>query len=106
MSLPLVNADGSLPVAYRLYLPQAWAADEARRKKAGVPEEIGFQTKIEIALDQISAAHAADLPRGPVLMDAGYGPHIDLRTATHHHHAPTIDRRPRRQIASMSLLPR
>ena len=34
-----------------LYLPQAWANDAARRKKAGVPEEVVFQTKIEIALD-------------------------------------------------------
>ena len=42
VSLSLANAEGSLPVAYRLYLPQAWASDEARRKKAGVPEEIGF----------------------------------------------------------------
>ena len=81
VSLSLANADGSLPVAYRLYLPQAWASDEARRKKAGVPEEIGFQTKPEIALDQIRAAHAAGLPPGAVLMDAGYGPHVDLRTA-------------------------
>jgi SRSO17 transposase len=81
VSLSLANADGSLPVAYRLYLPQAWACDAARRQKAGVPEEIGFQTKIEIALDQIRAAHAAGLPQGPVLMDAGYGPHSDLRSA-------------------------
>jgi SRSO17 transposase len=81
VSLSLANADGSLPVAYRLYLPETWASDAARRQKAGVPEEIGFQTKIEIALDQIRAAHAAGLPRGPVLMDAGYGPHSDLRTA-------------------------
>jgi SRSO17 transposase len=81
VSLSLANADGSLPVSYRLYLPQGWVSDAARRKKAGVPEEIGFQTKIEIALDQIRAAHAAGLPRGPVLMDAGYGPHSDLRTA-------------------------
>src|SRR5262249_37743086 len=77
----LANVEASLPVAYRLYLPEVWAADMARRKKAGVPEEIGFQTKIEIALDQIRAAHAAGLPQGPVLMDAGYGPHSDLRTA-------------------------
>jgi SRSO17 transposase len=81
VSLSLANADGSLPVAYRLYLPQSWACDADRRKKVGVPEEIGFQTKIEIALDQIRVAHAAGLPRGAVLMDAGYGPHTDLRTA-------------------------
>ncbi len=81
VSLSLANAHASLPVAYRLYLPEAWASDTARRKKAGVPEEIGFQTKPEIALDQIRAACAAGLPRGVALMDAGYGTHIGLRTA-------------------------
>jgi SRSO17 transposase len=68
-------------VAVSLSLPESWASDTARRKKAGVPEEIVFQTKPEIALDQIRAACAAGLPRGVVLMDAGYGAHIDLRTA-------------------------
>jgi SRSO17 transposase len=81
VSLSLANAHASLPVAYRLYLPEGWASDTARRKKAGVPEEIEFQTKPEIALDQIRAACAAGLPRGVVLMDAGYGTHIDLRLA-------------------------
>jgi SRSO17 transposase len=81
VSLSLANAHASLPVAYRLYLPESWASDTARRKKAGVPEEIGFQTKPEIALDQIRAACTAGLPRGVVLMDAGYGTHIDLRGA-------------------------
>jgi SRSO17 transposase len=81
VSLSLANAHASLPVAYRLYLPEAWASDTVRCKKAGVPEEIGFQTKPEIALDQIRAACAAGLPRGVVLMDAGYGAHSDLRTA-------------------------
>jgi SRSO17 transposase len=81
LSLSLANAHASLPVAYRLYLPEAWASDAARRKKAGVPEEIGFQTKPEIALDRIRAACAAGLPRGVALMDAGYGTHGHLRTA-------------------------
>jgi SRSO17 transposase len=81
VSLSLANAHASLPVDYRLYLPESWASDATRRRKAGVPEKIGFQTKPEIALDQIRAACAAGLPRGVVLMDAGYGAHIDLRTA-------------------------
>jgi SRSO17 transposase len=81
VSLSLANAQASLPVAYRLYLPEAWASDAARRTQAGVPEEVGFQTKIEIALDQIGAACAAGLPRGVVSMDAGYGTHSALRTA-------------------------
>jgi SRSO17 transposase len=81
VSLSLANAYASLPVAYRLYLPEAWSSDAARRKKAGVPPEIGFQTKIEIALDQVRAACAAGVPRGVVLLDAGYGNHSNLRAA-------------------------
>jgi SRSO17 transposase len=79
VSLSIANHHASLPVAYRLYLPEAWALDAARRKKVGVPDQIDFQTKIEIALDQIRAACAAGLPRGVVLMDAGYGNHSNLR---------------------------
>jgi SRSO17 transposase len=80
VSLSLANAYGSLPVAYRLYLPEVWASDAARRKETHVPKEITFKTKPEIALDQIRAAVAAGLPRGVVLMDAGYGVDSALRT--------------------------
>jgi len=81
VSLSLANASASLPVAYRLYLPEAWVSDPARGKKAGIPEEIGFATKPRIALEQIRAACEAGLPRGVVLLDAGYGAHSELRTA-------------------------
>src|SRR5215213_6944137 len=80
VSLSVANEAASLPVAYRLYLPQDWAADPVRRKKAGVPERITFQTKPEIALDQIRAALEAQIPPGVVLMDAGYGADTVLRT--------------------------
>ena len=79
VSLSIANHDASLPVSYRLYLPEAWAQDAARRDKAGVPKEIGFQTKPEIALAQIRAACAAGIARGVVLLDAGYGNHTSLR---------------------------
>src|SRR5215467_10257919 len=64
VSLSAATWSSSLPVAYRLYLPQEWAEDAKRRKEAEVPKEIGFQTKPEIALDQIRAAAAANLDRG------------------------------------------
>ena len=66
-------------MAYRLYLPKEWADDEARCRKAGVPDDIGFKTKPEIALEQVRWALDAGLPRGVVLMDAGYGASTDLR---------------------------
>ncbi|HWN78174.1 MAG TPA: IS701 family transposase, partial [Bradyrhizobium sp.] len=80
VSLSLANHDASLPIAYRLYLPEDWAKDRARRDKAKVPETIAFQTKPEIAFEQIKAARAAGLPEGVVLMDAGYGNDTGLRT--------------------------
>jgi SRSO17 transposase len=80
VSLSLANHEASLPVSYRLYLPRDWAEDPARRAKAGVPEEIAFQTKPEVALDQLRTAVADGLPRAPVVMDAAYGNDTDLRT--------------------------
>ena len=79
VSLSLANSHASLPVAYRLYLPREWTNDQARLRKAGVPDDVHFKTKHEIALDQLRDACAAGLPRGTVLMDAGYGPNSDLR---------------------------
>src|SRR3979411_3498576 len=51
-TLSLANHPASLPEAHRLYLPNAWAEDDDRRAKAGVPEEIRFKTKPQIALEQ------------------------------------------------------
>jgi SRSO17 transposase len=80
VSLSIANHSASLPVAYRLYLPKDWADDSARRDKAGVPTDIAFKTKPEIALEQIRWACEAGLPRGVVLMDAAYGNDSRLRT--------------------------
>src|SRR5258707_15818193 len=49
VSLSIANHHASLPVAYQLYLPQDWAEDDARRRKAGVPETMVFKTKPQIA---------------------------------------------------------
>ena len=81
VSLSLANAHASLPVAWRLYLPADWAEDDARRTKAGVPDDVVFKTKPRIAEEQLRWACEADLPRGVVLMDAGYGVDAKLRMA-------------------------
>src|ERR687890_2589586 len=79
VSLSVANDRTSLPVAYRLYLPEAWAEDPERRAKAGVPEAIGFETKTAIALDQLRQAREAGISVGIVLGDAGYGDECDFR---------------------------
>lgn len=81
VSLSVATWAASLPIAYRLYLPKEWAEDAERRKKAGVPEEIEFQIKVDIALDQIRAAVAAKVPSGVVLTDAAYGMNTEFRDA-------------------------
>jgi SRSO17 transposase len=81
VSLSVATWGSSLPVAYRLCLPGEWANDAERREKAGVPEEVPFQTKPQIALDQIRQAVKDDVPRGVVLADAGYGADTQFRTA-------------------------
>lgn len=79
VSLSIANDHASLPIAYRLYLPQEWADDPDRRAAAGVPDDILFQTKPQIALDQLRAARAAGIDVQVVLADAGYGTDTDFR---------------------------
>jgi SRSO17 transposase len=79
VSLSVATWSSSLPIAYRLYLPKEWAEDSERREKTEVPEEVEFQTKPAIALDQVRAAVAANLERGVVLADAAYGINTEFR---------------------------
>jgi len=79
VSLSVATWSSSLPVAYHLYLPKEWAEDAKRRKEAEVPKEVEFQTKPEIALDQIRAAVASKVTRGVVLADAAYGINTEFR---------------------------
>src|SRR5918912_347449 len=79
VTLSVATEHASLPIAYRLYLPEAWADDPARRAMAGVPEEAGFATKPAIALEQIGRALADGVPPGVVVTDAGYGNDTDFR---------------------------
>jgi len=63
----------SVPAAWRLYLPEGWASDRVRREAAGVPREVCFRKKWEIALEEVDLLLADDLPKAPLVADAGYG---------------------------------
>jgi SRSO17 transposase len=75
IAVELVVSDGEIaaPVGARLYLPETWSRDRLRRQEAGVPEEVAFQTKPDIAGDLIEEALADGLTAAPVLGDATYG---------------------------------
>jgi len=79
VSVSLATEDASIPAAYQLYLPETWANDKERRKQAGVPQEISFLTKPNIALAQIRSLVSEDVPRGVVLADAAYGDDGEFR---------------------------
>jgi SRSO17 transposase len=62
------------PVSARVYLPEEeWALDHERRKRAHVPEEVGFESKPQIALSVVDRALEWGVPFGLVVADAGYG---------------------------------
>lgn len=73
VSLSVTSEAASMPISFRLYLPEVWANDKQRCEKAGIPEEIKFQTKPQIALAEIKRARERGVPTGVVLADAGYG---------------------------------
>jgi len=79
VTVALANAVMSVPASYQLYLPEPWAKDRRRCRAAAVPPEVKFRKKWEIALAQIDALLADDLPRAPVVADAGYGVATEFR---------------------------
>jgi SRSO17 transposase len=79
VSLSVVNQRSSLPIAFDLYLPKNWVSDKERREKAGVPEQVEFRTKSQIALRQIQAALKAGVDLGVICADAAFGDETDFR---------------------------
>ena len=81
VSVSLACDQGSLPVAWQLYLPKDWAADPVRRAQAGVPEALRLATKTQIALAQLRALLAEGAPHHCVVADARYGVDTAFRQA-------------------------
>lgn len=73
VSLSVATERASLPVAWRLYLPLSWTDDPARCRRGGVPSDVSFATKPEIALQQVRETLDAGIKPGIVLADAAYG---------------------------------
>ena len=83
VSLHAVGVKGTLPLGFRLYLPEDWCADLERRRKAKVPEAVEFQTKPAIGGDLVVRAAGWKIRRAPVLGDQAYGNDTKLRARLH-----------------------
>jgi SRSO17 transposase len=81
VTVSLANKTMSVPAAWQLYLPEPWAEDPKRRGAAGIPGEIGFLKKWQIAVEEIDTLLLEDLPPAPVVADAGYGETTEFREA-------------------------
>ncbi len=79
VTLSVATAEASLPIAHRLYLPRHWIDDAERRAAVGVPEDVVFRSKPELALAAIEGALSAGVAPGVVVADAGYGHNSDFR---------------------------
>ena len=64
---------GQALIDRRLYLPEAWAKDEARRRAAHIPQDVAFATKPAIARTMLADALDRGVPCAWVLADAAYG---------------------------------
>lgn len=73
VTINLANQFASLPTAYRLFLPKEWTQNSARRRMTGIPEDMKFLSKPEIALGLIDDLIAEGTDLAPVVADAGYG---------------------------------
>jgi SRSO17 transposase len=83
VSLHAVSAKGTVPLGFRLYLPEDWCADPKRRRETKIPAELGFQTKPALGGDLVARAAGWRIRRAPVLGDQAYGNDTKLRTRLH-----------------------
>lgn len=90
VSLHHIGEPASAILGWRLYLPESWAQDPARRAAAGIPESVGFRTKWQLALDLIEEARAWGLADRVVVADAGYGEATEFRDGLEQRRLPYV----------------
>jgi SRSO17 transposase len=79
VSVHLAGERGSACIGMRLFLPEGWAGDDERRRTVGIPAQIKFEKKWQIALGLIDQALSAGVRHHMVLDDAGYGDATEFR---------------------------
>ena len=79
VSLHAVGTGGTVPLGFRLYLPEEWCEDVPRRWKAKIPDSVAFATKPTIGGELAVRAAGWGIARAPVLGDQAYGDDSKLR---------------------------
>jgi len=80
VSVHAVGARGTLPLGWRLYLPEEWCEDELRRARAKIPASVAFQTKPALAVAIVEQAAGWQIPLAPILADQAYCDDSDFRS--------------------------
>jgi SRSO17 transposase len=79
VSIHAATDQASCPIDWRLFLPESWDADTARRRAAHLPETVGHRPKWQLALDMVDELGGWGLAPPVVVADAGYGESGELR---------------------------
>lgn len=74
-----VTAAGQAWADFDVYMPERWAGDLARRRAAGIPDDLAFATKPQLAVNQLGRLTAAGLPARWIAFDEVYGRSEELR---------------------------
>lgn len=77
--LTYASSKGHTPIDRRLYMPEIWTDDKERCDEAGVPKDLEFQTKPELALEMIQEATVGGMPYKWVTGDCAYGDNRAIR---------------------------
>jgi SRSO17 transposase len=83
VSLHAVGERGTLPLGWRLYLPEEWCDDLPRRRQAKIPDAVVFETKPQLAGGLCEQAAGWQIPQAPILADCAYGDDSRFRTRLH-----------------------
>jgi SRSO17 transposase len=83
VSLSVATTGLHVPIDFELYLPEEWANNKKARKEARIPDDVGFKTKPELALEMIVRAKKSGVPLGVLLADSAYGDNVEFRRTVH-----------------------
>ena len=90
VSVHEVCKEGAVVLGWRLYLPESWAHDAGRRREAGIPADVEFRKKWQLALELIDQARGWGLTDRIVVADAGYGEVTAFRQALEERKLPYV----------------